>query len=182
MARKESITAQKILNTAFQMTREEGLENVTARKLAAKAGCSTQPIFRVYKNMNELRGAVFDSAVSFFQNFLHLQKKVSEVPFVNLGMSFIKFAVSEKELFLLLFINIGNIDREMYEILNGPDGNVTAEISRAKSIGCRKPMEAFTKMWIFAHGVACMCLSGDYDLKGEETVLLLEEAFGAFSK
>ena len=54
MARKEMITIDKILDTAFAMTREEGFANVTARKVAAKAGCSTQPIFRVYKNMEEL--------------------------------------------------------------------------------------------------------------------------------
>ena len=54
MARKEMITIDKILDTAFAMTREEGFANVTARRVAAKAGCSTQPIFRVYKNMEEL--------------------------------------------------------------------------------------------------------------------------------
>ena len=48
MARKEMITIDKILDTAFAMTREEGFANVTARRVAAKAGCSTQPIFKEY--------------------------------------------------------------------------------------------------------------------------------------
>ena len=47
MARKEMITIDKILDTAFAITKEKGISNVTARKVAAKAGCSTQPIFRV---------------------------------------------------------------------------------------------------------------------------------------
>ena len=38
----------------FALARAEGIENVTARKLAAQIGCSTQPIFRVYANMGEL--------------------------------------------------------------------------------------------------------------------------------
>ena len=59
MARKETITIQTILDTAFAMTREEGMSNVTARKVAAKVGCSTQPIFRVYKNMEELWKSFF---------------------------------------------------------------------------------------------------------------------------
>ena len=54
MARKETITKDYLFETAFQMLREEGIENITARKLAAKAGCSTQPIFRLYSNMEEL--------------------------------------------------------------------------------------------------------------------------------
>ena len=47
MARKEMITKDYLINTAFLMAKQEGIENVTARKLAAKAGCSTQPIFRI---------------------------------------------------------------------------------------------------------------------------------------
>ena len=68
MARKESITIQDILHTAFEMTREEGFANVTARKVAAKAGCSTQPIFRVYKNMEEVWEAVYLKAIAFFSD------------------------------------------------------------------------------------------------------------------
>ena len=52
MARKESVTKNMILETAVQLAKEEGIENVTARKLANKIGCSTQPIFRVYANLS----------------------------------------------------------------------------------------------------------------------------------
>ena len=69
MARKEIITVQNILDTAFAMTREEGFSNITARRVATKAGCSTQPIFRVYKNMDELLDAVYLQAATFFQDY-----------------------------------------------------------------------------------------------------------------
>ena len=54
MARKESVTKNDILEAAFSILQEEGIEQVTARKLAARANCSTQPIFRIYKNINEV--------------------------------------------------------------------------------------------------------------------------------
>ena len=41
MARKESITKDALLTAAFALLQEEGSLQVTARKLAAKAGCST---------------------------------------------------------------------------------------------------------------------------------------------
>ena len=75
MPRKESITIEQILDTAFAMTREEGYASVTARKVAARAGCSTQPIFRVYKNMEELWDAVYDKAAVFFQDIKQKQPK-----------------------------------------------------------------------------------------------------------
>ena len=52
MARKATVTENMILDNAFALMREEGFEQVTARKLAAKVGCSTQPIFRLYENMD----------------------------------------------------------------------------------------------------------------------------------
>lgn len=38
MARKETITKSDILNAAFEMAREEGFGQVSARTLAARAG------------------------------------------------------------------------------------------------------------------------------------------------
>lgn len=181
MARKETITIQNILDTAFLMTREDGFVNVTARKVAAKAGCSTQPIFRVYKNMDELGAAVYEKAIEFFQEYLANKEIRSNIPFVDLGMAYISFAMEEKNLFKLLFVTKGNIHKEMYEVVNGDAGNVVKEISKASAMGCNNAGAMFMNMWIFIHGAACMSLTGDYDLKDEETVKLLEDAYKAFS-
>lgn len=182
MARKESITIQDILETAFRMTREEGFANVTARRVAARVGCSTQPIFRVYKNMEELCHAVYDRAVIFFQEYIEGKESKSKIPFVDLGMSYISFAMEEKHLFQLLFITKGSVQKEMYEVVNGERGNVVREITKAAGQGCTNASDMFMQMWIFIHGAACMGMTGDYDLKEKETIHLLEEAYRSFAK
>ena len=169
MARKEMITIDKILDTAFAMTREEGFANVTARKVAAKAGCSTQPIFRVYKNMEELWDAVYERATAYFLDYYSLYPRTGKTPFANLGMAYIAFAREERHLFELLFVS-DNQDgkhkkKSMYEILNGDAGNVVYEINLAR---------------IFIHGAACMSLTGDYDLTDLQTMQLLEHSYYAF--
>lgn len=181
MARKETITIQMILDTAFAMTREEGFANVTARKVAAKAGCSTQPIFRVYKNMDELWEAVYDRAADFFIDYYNIYPRMGKAPFVNLGMAYIAFAREERHLFELLFLKSGPRKKSMYELLNGSGGNVVYEINLAKSSGCFDPSDLFMRMWIFIHGVACMTLTGDYDLTDVQTQNLLEESCRLFS-
>lgn len=181
MARKETITIDKILDTAFTMTREEGFANVTARKVAAKAGCSTQPIFRVYKNMEELWKAVYEQAASFFLDYYNLYPKMGKAPFANLGMAYITFAREEKHLFELLFVSGGPHKKSMYELLNGDAGNVVYEINLARVNGCPDPGEMFMKMWIFIHGAACMTLTGDYDLSDVETLGLLERSYDSFA-
>ena len=183
MARKEAVTEDEILNTAFVMTREAGEEALTARKVAARAGCSTQPIFRVYRNMEELTERVFLKAADFFLDYYSLYPRTGKKPFSNLGMAYIAFAREEKHLFELLFVNTGSgIQRKsMYELLNGTEGNVVYEINLAKTLGCMNPQELFMKMWILIHGAACMSLTGDYDLTDVQTMGLLENTYQAFA-
>ena len=180
MARREVITMEDILETAFAMTREEGFAKVTARKVAAKAGCSTQPIFRVYKNMEELWDAVYEKAASFFLDYYSLYPRIGKAPFSNLGMAYIAFARKEKHLFELLFVSGSGKKKSMYELLNGNAGNVVYEINLARVSGCPDPGALFMKMWIFIHGAACMTLTGDYDLSDRETLAFLENAYFAF--
>lgn len=181
MARKETITQQAILDTAFAMTREEGFSNVTARKVAARAGCSTQPIFRVYKNMDELWDAVYEKAAKFFRDYYSLYPRTGKTPFSNLGMAYIAFAREEKHLFELLFVNGEQRRKGMYELVNGGEGNVVYEINLARVMGCPDPGDLFMRMWIFIHGAACMALTGDYDLSDLQTMELLKRSYEAFS-
>ena len=66
MSRKATITQKEIVNAAFKITKKEGFEQITSRKLAAAAGCSTQPIFRIYENMDALKQDVYEKAADLF--------------------------------------------------------------------------------------------------------------------
>lgn len=180
MARKESISHDYIRESAFNMAREKGIGEVTARKLAAYAGCSTQPIFRQYNNMEECLSDVFDDSLSFFDDFYEKFEKGSHVPFVNLGMAYIAFATEEPNLFSFLFVAKNDKEVNLYSKLNGRTGAVMKEMNMAKEEGIARPEEIFMKMWMLIHGAACMTITGDYDLSPVQTRLQLEDAYKAF--
>ena len=182
MPRKESITRNDILKAAFNLAREEGVAEVTARRLASKAGCSTQPIFRLFKNMEEVLSEVMAEAISFFDAFYEAYPKSQATPFVNLGLAYIRFAQEEQQLFRLLFLSENRHGKSLYDMLNGQNGAVVKEINNAKFYGCKNPSDMFMRMWICIHGCACMSLTGDYDLQEEDTIKLLEESYGAFQR
>ena len=182
MARKEMIKKDYLINTAFLMAKQEGLENVTARRLAAKAECSTQPIFRLYENMEDLWREIYMKSISFFSFYYDRYPKEQSEPFVNLGLAYIQFAKDEKELFKILFLSDNRYGKSMYEILNGEKGIVAAEIMKAKQEGCKDTGDLFTRMWIFIHGAACMTITGDYDLDERETTNLLIKTYQSFIK
>lgn len=180
MARKETISKMDLLNAAFEIASEEGAEHISARTLAAKAGCSTQPIFRIYKNMEELGEELFAQVVAYFEAYYENFPHKNDTPFVNLGLAYIRFAQDNPKLFQLLFVSKNRHGRTLYDILNGTNGAMVKEINHAKFYGCTNPSGMFMKMWISIHGAACMSLTGDYDLNEEETGTLLEESFHAF--
>lgn len=180
MARKEAFSSEDIRNAAFQMTREQGINEVTARKLAAFAGCSTQPIFRHYANMEECIFDVFNDSLAFFDDFYKNFSKDSRVPFVNLGLCYIAFAEKEPNLFNFLFMTKNTHDYNLYSLLNGRTGCVLEEMNKAKSNGVSAPEQIFMKMWMLIHGAACMVITGDFDLTPTQTRLQLEDAYKAF--
>lgn len=180
MARKETVTKGILLSAAFEMLNEEGIEEVTARKLAAKANCSTQPIFRIYANMDELYKDLFEKALEFFQLYVSEYPRTTVVPFVILGQSYISFAQKYPNVFKFVFLTKNRYGKSLYDMINGESGFVTREIQAATSQGASNPSDLFMKMWMFIHGAACMSLTEDYDLKEEETLSMLKDAYQSF--
>lgn len=181
MARKAVVTEEMLLDSAFALMREEGFKQITARKLAVKAGCSTQPIFRLYENMEQLIEQVYEKAITSFEAFYAAYPRWVEIPFVNLGMAYIRFATLEKNTFRLLFLSEHRGKKSMYELLNGKTGAVGREVAKAKEDGVSDPGGLFMKLWIFVHGAACMSLTGDFDLTERETLELLKDSYKAYA-
>ena len=180
MARKVSISKDRIRAAAFLIVQTEGMEGLTARRLADKAGCSTQPIFRTYENMLQLNQEVFEMAIDFFSDFFsncQAKKRTKDMPFVEFGLAYIDFAMSEPKLFQMLFLSTQKYGRSFHELLEGSTKAFTKEMEKAKQLGVRNPDELFTKMWMFIHGAACMAITGDFELTQAEIIRLLEECY-----
>lgn len=51
---KQKITKEIVVNTAFEIARNSGMEQVLVKNIADKIGCSVQPIYSYCKNMEGL--------------------------------------------------------------------------------------------------------------------------------
>ncbi len=183
MSRKATITQKEIINAAFKLTRKEGFEEITSRKLAAAAGCSTQPIFRVYENMSALKKDVFDKTAQYYEDYCLGFGSRNDIPFISIGITNIGFAQKYPNLFRFLFLSKKENDfATMYDVINTGKGFVTAEVKRAKELGQKNPDELFMKMWTFIFGCSCMAVTGDFDLDEEQTRVMLESAYEKLSK
>lgn len=148
-------TREQITNAALDVTRENGIDGLTARALAAKLGCSVKPIFGLFKNMEEVKQAVLTSTNQLYQMYLQEDMEKGEyVPYKASGMAYIRFAKEEKELFKLLFMR----DRSHEKIDdNSEEVRPLVELIR-NSIGLsEEDAHMFhLEMWIYVHGIATM--------------------------
>ena len=60
----KKISRDRILDAAVQVLRDGGFSAINARSVARKLGCSTQPIYLSFRNMDELKAALTDDVDS----------------------------------------------------------------------------------------------------------------------
>ena len=53
MPARKKIEKENIIDTCLKIIRKEGIDALNARKVAKALGCSTQPLFYYYENMNK---------------------------------------------------------------------------------------------------------------------------------
>ena len=65
MGRKAQVSRERILQTALDMLLQNGYSAITVKTLAARIGCSTQPILWHFENMAGFRQAFYEYCVAY---------------------------------------------------------------------------------------------------------------------
>lgn len=181
MPPKEKVSKVKIQETAFEMTREYGFVAVTARKLAERMECSTQPIFRNYENMNELKSDLFYMSVRFFNEYILSRKSKNKPSYILVALSYIELSIKEKNLFEL----IASIDdfgsRTIGEFLLEDEWKqITDKLPGLEDRSLEEKRDVFLMYWMFVHGMASLLASKRVSFDDKQIRGLLEKAYEGF--
>ncbi len=175
------VTKEQVLNTAFRMTREKGFEEVTARKLAEQLHSSTQPIFRVYENMDMLKRDLFFRSAEFFSEAM-LKRKSSMPTYLSMGLAYIELAKRERHLFKLIASIEDYETDDIREFLQGENSELPEELPDTEELSVHQKRELFRMIWVFTHGIATLVTSGRVKLSNREVKGLLTKAYEGFLK
>lgn len=89
MPSQKRITRSAIIGTAVSILRKEGYDGVNARKIAKEFGCSTQPIYSEFGNMNELKAELKKEAEASYVEKVKIFKDNSKFsPYIAYGLGF----------------------------------------------------------------------------------------------
>ena len=115
MPAKKQVTKEMILGAALRVLMEGGTEAVNVKSLAAELGCSTQPIYLSFDNMDALRKELIPTAVNKFVELM--QKECGSTRVHLYGIEYICLARQQPELFRFLFMR-SQAFAEMKQVLS----------------------------------------------------------------
>ena len=178
------VSKEHIKSEAFQMTKESGFEAVSARKLAERLNCSTQPIFRVYQNMEELKADLYEMGTDYMRKSMERHKGKSEPAYLSLAKGYIDAARNEKNLFrLIASVDDLDISGDKEFLLKGEAINYPNMLPGAESLDDEKKGELISAIWFLVHGIATLIVSGRTEISDKEIGDLINETyFGLLSR
>ncbi len=176
MPPKIKVTKENIIEASINIVRKSGVNSLNARAIAKELNCSTQPIFSNYSSMDELKKDVIASAKSLYNQYIEEGFKNTNYPkYKSSGISYIKFAKEEKELFKLLFMR----DRSNEKIEDEKESleNIISIISSNLDISYDDAFKFHIEMWIYAHGIATMIATSYLDWDWDTIDKILTDAY-----
>lgn len=175
------ITKQDIINAGIQLIRENGIRSVNARSLAKSLSCSTKPLFRIYKNMEELKKDIKKELDNYYNDFME-KNMTNENRLLSQGISYIEFARSEKMIFSSLFMNMTMAGSSLQDIIHAEWNRASIENAKALTgLSTEKAEMLFINFWLYSHGIATQIVSNDIDIPLDLVKKLLKNAFHRFS-
>jgi AcrR family transcriptional regulator len=178
MTQRTMFTKEKIVEAAYQLTREAGWLGVTARSIAVKLGSSTMPLYSSLKSMGDIETEVRARAEACLHEYQG--RRPAAEPLLSSAVGYVAFARDERNLFRFLYVDRplavhrpGAGRRTVDAVKSGGIVNLADQAA----VAMKDPR--ILKSWAFTHGLASLISSGVLDLPDETIARLLLEVGAA---
>ena len=155
MPAKAKVTKEIIVDAAFAIAREAGVESINARTVSERLHCSTQPVMYHFATMEALKRTVYAKADRYHSEYLMNMKKPPKGAALGIGMNYIRFAIEEPHLFRFLFQSDYFNGKTLLELIDAEELTpVLSAMQRSLGIGMEQTKTVFITVFLFAHGYA----------------------------
>ena len=151
------VTKEMIIDAAFEIAKEMGAENINARTVSQKLGCSTQPVLYHFKTIEDVRIAAHKKASEFHIDYVTNLSGKYERPMLEVGMRHIRFAVEEKNLFRFLFHSNYYTGVSLYDWLTGENFDALFPVLKKQAEADEQQAYIiFSQIFLVTHGIASL--------------------------
>lgn len=179
MSRTSEITKEMIIDAGIDIVRKQGRASLSARNLAKHLGCSTQPVYYYFKNIEMVDKEITKKAYEMMIK-KYRYKNTEDDKFLRMGLGYIEFAQKESNLFEYLYFSrcSDGIADEDYSsmrnnIMQDKQTDTADDYTRART---------FEKLDLFIHGLAVTLMSKPDLYTAAEIRRLITDAASAIVK
>ena len=160
MAPRNKYTREEMVEAAVRVVREKGIDALTAKALAGELGVSTQPVFTCFHTIEEAKREVRVAAERVYDRYVEDGLRM-KVPFLGVGMQYIRFAKEEPQLYRLLFLTTNeNGNSSVMDAIHHSQDLVRESLQQIYHIDAPTADRYFRDMWLVAHSLASLAVTG----------------------
>lgn len=175
---KAKITKDMIIDAAFEVTRTIGAENVNARTVSEKLGCSTQPVMYHFAKIEDMKKAVYAKLDRFHAEYLMNIKEPLKGIMLGIGLNYIRFAIEEPHLFRFLFQSGFAVENSLLEMIDSKELEpIILAMQEAMGMDMGQTKEVFLTIALFAHGYASIIANNSLEFDEELVAAHLARAY-----
>lgn len=181
MPPRPKFTREKVIETALDITRDSGIDAVTAKELGKRLHASASPLFTLFSSIDEIRDGVREKAMDMF-TAKSMECTGYTPAFKQFGLYMIAFAKDEPELFKLLFMEkrkdiLSFIDftPELCECFTTINDLLREEYGLSED----ESWFLFNQMWIYTYGISTFCACGVCSFTDDDLNTMLGQQFTA---
>lgn len=169
MPRKRRILKHHILDAALELMRKEEFNRFTARKIAESLNASTQPIYKEFKNMDDLKV----NLTAYVQDKMDeciFKLEDEQLQIRDVCKNYILFSKNEGYLFAALFmgreVNVTTLHAYIFNQLQ----LVLDRHEKAEGRSREDKEQLLDILWPAVHGFAILTAQGKYEMPDEELI------------
>ena len=171
-----------IVKTAVKMVNEKGWNSINARGLAKELGVSTKPLYRIYKNMDEIKKDIYDEIYHEYDEFVN-SRIDNKKALLTLLIAYVEFAKEYKNLFISLFLS-NNLKWQTVDNVLDEKWNQSTIINLVNKHGYTfsEAKKLFLNMWLYVNGLATLLATNDIEIDEKELLVKIVTVYKLFTK
>lgn len=174
----QRITREMVVDAAFRLARERGMEGVLVKELARELHCSVQPIYTYCKNMEQLRRTVEERTADFVREYTAGYRDPAD-PFRSTGLAYLRLAREEPNLYRIFFSRPqGGSWEELYRREADPER--AEELARDLGLSPGAARGLHLHMLLYTAGVGQVLSASRGKMEVDTAAEQLESAYRAF--
>ena len=182
MAGKSIIDKETLLKYAVKMVEQKGIESINGRDLAAQAGISTKPIYRIYKSLDDLKVDVNEIIKKEYDEFI-MKRVDNKNALITVCVAYVEFAGMHKNYFKCMFLSNNLRWTSIDDVLNEKWNQSTIiNLVNKHNLTFDEAKNLFMNVWLYANGLATLIASNELVIDNKEILIRIVKIYKELSK